>query len=289
MGFVKSMSVAAALILSAISVHSQSINIYPKPQTIAWGNETAFNNNASYTLTGSETADTDAVSLFKKNFSTENGGVEVIIGERGDEAVAGYESLIPEKAEGYYLAVNGNKVVIAGNDGSGTFYGVQTFIQIASQPEVMNVTVTDYPSVPQRGLVEGYYGNPYSKENRMGLFEMFGRQKMNVYIYGPKDDAYHKSKWREEYPAAQAAKITEYVTAARANKVEFVWAIHPGEDIQWNDTDRANIVNKLKAMCKLGVRTFAVFWDDLWNDDGSHGDEQAELMNYMNFIISKRK
>lgn len=281
MGFVKSMSVAAALILSAISVHSQSIDIYPKPQTIAWGNETAFNNNASYTLTGSETADTDAVSLFKKNFSTENGGVEVIIGERGDEAVAGYESLIPEKAEGYYLAVNGNKVVIAGNDGSGTFYGVQTFIQIASQPEVMNVTITDYPSVPQRGLVEGYYGNPYSKENRMGLFEMFGRQKMNVYIYGPKDDAYHKSKWREEYPAAQAAQITEYVNAAKANKVDFVWAIHPGEDIQWNEADRTNIVNKLKAMCKLGVRSFAVFWDDLWNDDGSHGDEQAGLMNYI--------
>jgi predicted phage-related endonuclease len=111
----------------------------------------------------------------------------------------------------------------------------------------MCATVIDYPDVPQRGLVEGYYGNPYSEENRMGLFEMFGRQKMNVYIYGPKDDAYHKSKWRQEYPADLAAKITGYVNAAKANKVEFVWAIHPGEDIQWNQTDRNNIVNKLKA------------------------------------------
>ena len=261
--------------------YAQTTDISPVPQSIQWGEHVAFNNDVAYAITGKETADTDAINLFKKNFSTENGTVEVIIGERGDEAVSAYESLIPNKAESYYLAIDDNKVVIAGNDGNGTFYGVQTFIQIASQPEVMNVTVTDYPSVPQRGLVEGYYGNPYSKENRMGLFEMFGRQKMNVYIYGPKDDAYHKSKWREEYPAAQAAQITEYVNAAKANKVEFVWAIHPGEDIQWNDTDRANIVNKLKAMCKLGVRTFAVFWDDLWNDDGSHGDEQAELMNYI--------
>lgn len=261
--------------------NAQTVNVNPKPQSIQWSEKVAFNNDASYKLIGSETADADAISLFNRNFNTGDGAIEVIIGERGDEAVAEYENFIPQKSEGYYLAVNGNKVVIAGNDGSGTYYGVQTFIQIASQPEVMNVSVTDYPSVPQRGLVEGYYGNPYSEENRLGLFEMFGRQKMNVYIYGPKDDAYHKSKWREEYPAAQAAKITEYVTAARANKVEFVWAIHPGEDIQWNDTDRANIVNKLKAMCKLGVRTFAVFWDDLWNDDGSHGDEQAELMNYI--------
>lgn len=275
--------IAAILTSTAISgtTNAQTTTVYPVPQSIQWSGKVAFSNDATYTITGADTADTDAVNLFNRSFSTGNGTVEVIIGERNDEAVAEYADLIPQKSEGYYLAIKGNKVIIAGNDGSGTFYGVQTYRQIASQPQVMEVTVTDYPSVPQRGLVEGYYGNPYSKENRMGLFEMFGRQKMNVYIYGPKDDAYHKSKWREEYPATQAAQITEYVNAAKANKVEFVWAIHPGEDIQWNDTDRANIVNKLKAMCRLGVRTFAVFWDDLWNDDGTHGDEQAELMNYI--------
>ena len=259
---------------------AQTTAIYPTPQNIAWGDK-AFDNNVTYNITTVESADIDAINLFKNKFTTAVEGIEVIIGERGDAAIAEYEALIPDKAEGYYLAVTADKVVIAGNDGSGSYYGVQTFIQMASQPAVMTATVTDYPSVPQRGLVEGYYGNPYSEENRMSLFELFGRQKMNIYIYGPKDDAYHKSKWREEYPEEQARKITEYVMAAKANKVDFVWAIHPGEDIQWNQTDRDNIVNKLKAMCGLGVRTFAVFWDDLWNDDGSHGDEQAELMNYI--------
>ena len=273
----------SALIFTAISfnANAQTTAIYPIPQNIAWGNDAAFENSASYTITGEADADADAVNLFKKKFGTTDGTVELIIGERGDAAVAGYESLIPQKAEGYYLAVEKDKVVIAGNDESGTFYGVQSYIQIASQPNVMAVTMTDYPSVPQRGLVEGYYGNPYSEADRMGLLEMFGEMKMNVYIYGPKDDAYHKSKWREEYPADLGQKITEYVNVAKANKIEFMWAIHPGEDIQWNDTDRANIVNKLKAMCALGVRSFAVFWDDLWGDDGTHGDEQAELMNYI--------
>ncbi|MBQ5887640.1 MAG: beta-N-acetylglucosaminidase domain-containing protein, partial [Bacteroidaceae bacterium] len=265
----------------SFNANAQTVKIYPIPQSIAWGNETAFENSASYTITGEADADADAINLFKKNFTTTDGAVELVIGERGDAAVAAYESLIPAKAEGYYLAVEKNKVVIAGNDGSGTYYGVQTFRQMASQTNVMCATITDYPSVPQRGLVEGYYGNPYSEADRMGLLEMFGEMKMNVYIYGPKDDAYHKSKWREEYPADLAKKITEYVNVAKANKIEFMWAIHPGEDIQWNATDRANIVNKLKAMCALGVRSFAVFWDDLWGDDGTHGDEQAELMNYI--------
>ena len=279
----------SALIFAAISFNAkaQTVKIYPIPQSIAWGNETAFENSASYTITGEADADADAVALFKERFNTENGKVQVIIGERGDASVAEYENLIPNKTEGYYLSVGKDKVVIAGNDNSGTFYGVQTFIKIASQPNVMCATITDYPSVPQRGLVEGYYGNPYSEADRMGLLKMFGELKMNVYIYGPKDDAYHKSKWREEYPADLAKKITEYVNVAKANKIEFMWAIHPGEDIQWNDTDRANIVNKLKAMCKLGVRSFAVFWDDLWGDDGTHGDEQAELMNYIAAELKK--
>ena len=279
----------AALLFTATSfnTNAQTTVIYPIPQDITWGNDVAFENSASYTITGEADADADAVNLFKKNFGTTKGTVELIIGERGDDAVAAYESLIPNKAEGYYLEVAANKVVIAGNDGSGTYYGVQTFTQMAAQPNVMCASVTDYPSVPQRGLVEGYYGNPYSEADRMGLLQMFGEMKMNVYIYGPKDDAYHKSKWREEYPAELGQKITEYVNVAKANKIEFMWAIHPGEDIQWNDTDRANIVNKLKAMCELGVRSFAVFWDDLWGDDGTHGDEQAELMNYIAAELKK--
>ena len=279
----------ATLLFTAISfnANAQDVKIYPIPQSITWGNEIAFENSASYTITGEADADADAINLFKKNFTTTEGTVELVIGERGDAAVAAYESLIPAKAEGYYLEVTPNKVVIAGNDNSGTYYGVQTFTQMTAQPNVKCATITDYPSVPQRGLVEGYYGNPYSEADRMGLLQMFGEMKMNVYIYGPKDDAYHKSKWREEYPSELGQKITEYVNAAKANKIEFMWAIHPGEDIQWNDTDRANIVNKLKAMCELGVRSFAVFWDDLWNDDGTHGDEQAELMNYIAAELKK--
>ena len=273
--------------VATTKTQAQELDIYPKPQSIEWGTDIAFANSTSFVMNGSETADKDAVALFKEHFSTEDGAVQVVIGERGDEAVAQYESLIPQKSEGYYLSVSSDKVIIAGNDDSGTYYGVQTFIQMAKQPNVMCATVTDYPSVPQRGLVEGYYGNPYSEADRMGLLKMFGEMKMNVYIYGPKDDAYHKSKWREEYPTELGNKITEYVNVAKANKIEFMWAIHPGEDIQWNNTDRTNIVNKLKAMCKLGVRSFAVFWDDLWGDDGTHGDEQAELMNYIAAELKK--
>ena len=276
-----------SLLTFVTTANAQKVSVYPVPQDVVWGENVAFANSAGYVINGEESADVDAVALLKKNFNTGNDGVALVIGERGDAAVAEYEELIPQKPEGYYLLVAADKVVIAGNDGSGTYYGVQTFIQLASQPEVMEVAVTDYPSVSERGLVEGYYGNPYSEADRMSLFEMFGRMKMNVYIYGPKDDVYHKDRWRENYPADLGNKIREYVDAAKANKVDFVWAIHPGNDIQWNDTDRRNVVNKLKSMYELGVRTFAVFFDDVWGGEGTRGDKQAELMNYVTDELAK--
>lgn len=276
-------------LLLATTASAQNVAVYPVPQDITWGENVVFNNGAEFVILGEETADVDAVALFKRNFNAEGGekSITLVIGERGDSAVAEYEDFIPKKAEGYYLNVASGKVVIAGNDGAGTYYGVQTFIQLASQPEVKEVTVVDFPSVCERGLVEGYYGNPYSKADRMGFFEMFGRMKMNVYIYGPKDDIYHKDKWRENYPEELGDKIKEYVDAAKANKVDFVWAIHPGNDIQWNNTDSVNIVNKLKAMYDLGVRTFAVFFDDVWGGEGTRGDKQAMLMNYITDELNK--
>ncbi|MBR5334816.1 MAG: beta-N-acetylglucosaminidase domain-containing protein [Bacteroidaceae bacterium] len=273
-------ALAALFTLSATETVAQKADISPLPRNIEWSDKVAFDNTVTYRLTGAESADKDAVRLFTERFSTGKKGVRVIIGERGDKTVKKYAHLIPQKSEGYYLSVENDKVVIAGNDERGTYYGVQTFIQIASQPKVMCATVTDYPSIGERGLVEGYYGNPYTEANRMDLFKFFGEQKMNVYIYGPKDDVYHKQLWREPYPEEQGRKIAEYAAAAKASKVDFIWAIHPGVDIKWNNADSVNIVNKLKMMYDLGIRTFAVFFDDIWGE-GTKGDKQAGLMNYI--------
>ena len=103
---------------------------------------------------------------------------------------------------------------------------------------------------------------------------------MNTYIYGPKDDIYHRAKWREEYPVAEAEKLKEYAEAAKSNKVNFVWAIHPGNDIKWNKTDSLNMIKKLNAMYELGIRTVAVFFDDI-SGAGTDAKRQAGLLNFI--------
>ena len=259
-----------------------SAGLYPQPQQVAWGEGKAFDNTVAYTLAGAADADADAVAQIQKYLSTENGAVTLTIGERGDAAVAEYESLIPAKSEGYYLKVSKDGVVIAGNDAEGTFYGVQTYLQLAAEAEVKEVTITDWPEVADRGLVEGYYGNPYSDADRKSLLEFFGRMKMNIYIYGPKDDPYHRDNWRDEYPADKAEMIRGLAETAAKHKVRFVWAMHPGLDIQWTDEDRAASINKLEKMYALGVRAFSIFFDDIEGSEQRKGDKQAEYLNYIN-------
>ena len=273
---------SALLALTTMGTVAQQTEIYPKPQQAEWGSGKAFDNNVAYTLAGAADADADAVALFTKHFATTNGTVTLTIGERGDAAVASYENLIPAKSEGYYLKVSKDGVVIAGNDASGTYYGVQTYLQVAAEAEVKEVTITDWPEVADRGLVEGYYGNPFSDADRKSLFEFFGRTKMNVYIYGPKDDPYHRDRWREAYPEADANRLAQLATEAKKSKVRFVWALHPGGDIQWSDADRKASIDKLEMMYALGIRAFAIFFDDINGSEQSKGDKQAEYLNYIN-------
>ena len=220
---------------------------------------------------------------------SEKAAFKVVIGVRGDKNVRSYNKSIPAKSEGYFMKVTDKEVVIAGNDEKGLFYGVQTLLGMMQNGKLELCTITDWPDVPFRGTVEGFYGTPWSHEARKSQLEFYGRNKMNVYIYGPKDDPWHRDKWREPYPEVEANRIGELVDVAKKNGVNFYWAIHPGVDIKWNDEDRDKLMAKLEVMYQLGVRSFAVFFDDIWGE-GAQADKQAALLNYIddNFVQAKK-
>lgn len=278
-----------------LTASSQTVTISPLPQQISWGGA-AFANSEKFYLVGASQADADAVEFLsskvnvigtseKVNAKKFPQATPIIIGEANDKAVKKFKKLIPAQAESYYLKVSAEQVIVAGRDNSGTFYGVQTLAQVMSQPQVMECEVTDYPSVTDRGVIEGFYGNPWSHKDRLRQFDFYGQYKMNTYVFGPKDDPYHRARWREPYPADEAAKLKELVDAAHKNKVKFVWAIHPAGDIKWCLEDSINVAKKLDLMYDLGIRSFAVFFDDVWGE-GARGDKQAGLLNYLtdNFV-----
>lgn len=187
----------------------------------------------------------------------------------------------------YTLRLKPGNVIINAVDTDAVFYAAGTLRQILASAAsngvpVPAMTVTDRPAFPFRGVVEGFYGTPWSHETRLRMLDHMGRNKMNSYVFGPKDDPYHNvPHWRQPYPEAEAKKISELCKRAARNHVNFIWAIHPGGDIRWNREDYDSLLNKFQAMYDLGVRQFAVFFDDI-SGAGTDSHKQATLLNDLN-------
>ena len=201
----------------------------------------------------------------------------------------------PEQKRGAYtLRIDSKGIAITAGEELGAFYAIQTLRQIVESPASAEgtlpaLTISDYPDLEYRGVVEGFYGTPWSHQVRLSLIDTYGRYKMNYYIYGPKDDPYHSSPyWREPYPAEEAQQIRELVEACNKNRINFVWAIHPGQDIKWEEEDIQNLLRKFESMYQLGVRAFAVHFDDI-SGAGTNPYYQTELMNILNDDFVKVK
>ncbi|MFD4258123.1 beta-N-acetylglucosaminidase domain-containing protein [Streptomyces sp. NPDC058534] len=202
---------------------------------------------------------------------------------RADVDQALSDTAVPDHAEGYALQVTAGgdrrgTVALGGTDVTGQFYAVQTLRQLFTDPEegrdrIAGASVSDHPSMPLRGSIEGFYGPPWTHEERLDQMDFLGDVRSNTYVYAPKDDPYHREKWRDPYPADKLEELTGLVQRASANHVRFTFAVSPGASICYSDpSDTAAMTKKLKAMYDIGVRSFSIPLDDIsytkWNCEG---------------------
>lgn len=279
------------LLIGTMSTQAQILpqDLYPEPQEIIISSQ-QYTPTRGYALRGISNPDPDAVKLLKKALPFAQSGKTLPL------EIKKIKAKTPEmkRSGAYTLVITQKGITIEIVDDRSLFYAAQTLNQLSGYGEkgtrvLPLCSIKDYPSVAHRGIVEGFYGEPWSHADRVEQLRFYGKLKMNTYIYGPKDDPYHSSpNWREPYPAEQAQQIKELTTEAARNKVDFVWAIHPGQDIQWNRTDSLNIITKFGQMYDLGVRAFAVFFDDI-SGEGAKPEKQAGLLNYIQKEFIEKK
>ena len=188
-------------------------------------------------------------------------------------------------AEGYALAAfagAGNpddaspELVLGGVDGDGLYYAAQTLRQLVNGRSIFGVSVVDQPSLARRGVVEGFYGSPWTQAERLDQMAFYGDMKLNTYIYAPKADPYHRDRWREAYPSDQLAGLRAVVDAAIAHHVHFTFAVSPGLSICFSSAAEVSaLTNKLGALYDLGVRDFAIALDDIDRDDWHCAGDRA--------------
>lgn len=217
---------------------------------------------------------------------TQEHAIRVRIGDRRGPGVseglkeAGIAHQPMPPAEGYVLAVNsGDKpsVVIGASDSSGIYYGIQTLRQLVTPGRIAGARVADEPSMPLRGTVEGFYGRPWSHDERMDQLAFYGDMKLNTYVYAPKDDPFHRERWRDPYPPDKLGQLSELIRQAGRNHVKFTFALSPGATICYSEPrDWAALIAKMQAMYDAGVRDFSVPLDDISYTKWNCGQDEAQ-------------
>ncbi|MDX3865499.1 beta-N-acetylglucosaminidase domain-containing protein [Streptomyces europaeiscabiei] len=208
-------------------------------------------------------------------------GLTVFVGGPGENPATkgalrrlGVRSPAGLPAEGYVLASGRHAgralLALSGTDTTGTFYAAQTLRQLLTGTRLPAVTVRDWPTAKLRGVIEGFYGTPWTHAERLSQLDFYGRTKQNVYVYSPKDDPYLRERWRDEYPAAQLGRLRELVDRAAADHVRFTYALSPGLSVCYSSADDITaLVRKFASLYDIGVRSFAIPLDDIsytkWN------------------------
>ncbi|MFE0508528.1 beta-N-acetylglucosaminidase domain-containing protein [Streptomyces sp. NPDC058964] len=209
-------------------------------------------------------------------------------------------------AGGYVLAVGTDhgqpRAVLAGVDADGAFHAAQTLAQLVrpvgsrtARASLPAVRIRDWPATADRGIVEGFYGTPWTRSERLEQLDFAARWKLDTYMYSPKDDPYLRSRWRDPYPTARLTELRALAGRAAADHVSFVYAVSPGPSVCYSSaTDTAALVRKFRQLWdEAGVRAFAVPLDDIdidrWNcardaavygsGRGAVGRAQADLLN----------
>jgi hyaluronoglucosaminidase len=112
-----------------------------------------------------------------------------------------------------------------------------------------------------RGLIEGFYGTPWSWDERIEIGRALGAAGMDTYVYAPKDDPLHRQRWREPYGEADLAAF-ERLASEQPLRVGF--SVSPGLTMDPDDpADRAALLAKFEQLIERGVALVGVLFDDL--------------------------
>lgn len=115
-----------------------------------------------------------------------------------------------------------------------------------------------------RGVIEGFYGKPWTSAERMKMMSFLHEQGYNAYFYSPKDDPYLRERWNENHPSSQFTRLTELVHHAKELQLDFYYCISPGLSMEYsNDQHIQSLLDKYRQLFDKGVRHFGLFFDDI--------------------------
>ncbi|MFB9991120.1 beta-N-acetylglucosaminidase domain-containing protein [Deinococcus oregonensis] len=127
-----------------------------------------------------------------------------------------------------------------------------------------NMLPETLPALPERrGVLEAFYGRPWSWSERHAMLDFMHEVGFNAYLYAPKNDPIHRNRWQEPYTPTEWAAFGKLAAHAHAGGTEFIFGLSAVGFRYSNPAHLALLQAKLRAAKAQGIRSFALLLDDL--------------------------
>ncbi len=176
--------------------------------------------------------------------------------------------------DGYAIDTRKNRITIKAGNERGAVYALNTLNDVTKnnglKGQLPVVLIEDSPSIEKRGIIEGYYGPPWTFDERMGIMDFMVKKRLNVYMYGPKSDPWHREKWSDPYPDEWIKAFKALNDKANKNHIDTYYTISPGyiKEGEYafdytNEDDFLRLFRKMDQMREAGFTHFGLLMDDI--------------------------
>ena len=178
------------------------------------------------------------------------------------------------KEDGYKIYIKKENVELSASNVRGFNFAINYLNQFCVQTprgfRLPIVFIEDEPSFKYRGIIEGYYGTPWTFEERKDMIKFMVENRLNSYIYAPKTDEYHRAKWCDLYPEDFFNDLKNLYLEAKENFIDFYYTISPGYikegDYAFDYTDEKDferLYRKIDQFIEIGISNFGLLLDDI--------------------------
>ena len=132
------------------------------------------------------------------------------------------------------------------------------------------------------GIIEGYYGEPWSWRARAETIAFLAPHGYGFYIYAPKADLFLRERWQEDHPQETAQHLRALAARCRVLGVRFGVGLSPFEI--YRDFDRgarAALARKLSFFADIGVQDLAILFDDMRGDAPDLAETQVAIVHWI--------
>ncbi len=128
------------------------------------------------------------------------------------------------------------------------------------------------------GVVEGFYGAPWSAEARLATLRFLADAGYASYLYAPKADRALRDEWRRTPDRQWLAGLGDMIAEARSERLYFGVGLSPIGAEQDFAAARAVLVRRARLLADRGVDMLALLFDDMPAPDADAALQQVDLM-----------